>query len=120
MKSSTLVLCCSALLNVSWGMPLILLLLAPPESMDQAKVMAKQASDGEPIEMTRATDNPGSGPLCAAEVHKTDCNEKDSYHGFAHLYFEHPTDLPRPLTLTMPAYTLQVSSGSTHQSLLIQ
>jgi len=120
MRSSTLVLWCSALLNVSWGQIITLLLLAPPELMDQAKVMAKQGSDGGPIEMTRATDAPGSASFCAAEVHTLDCDGKDSYHGFAHLHFEHPTNLPRPLTLTMPAYALQVSLGSTHQSLLNQ
>ena len=122
MKSSTLVLWCSALLNVSWGQRLALLLLAPPESMDQAKVMAKKDSDGEPIVMSRATDDHESRPLCATDVFtmSLDCNEENRYHGFATLNFAHPTDLPRPLTLTMPDYTLHVSFVSMHQSQLTQ
>jgi len=79
-------------------------------------VVAKKFGDGEPVEMTRATDDPESEGVCAQGF----CNEKDKHHRFVKLHFGHPTDLPRPLTLTMPAYTLQVSSGSTHQSLLIQ
>jgi len=91
--------------------------------MDLAKVMTEKTGDGESIVMTRATDDPESGPLCAAEVFTSlrDCDnqdQKDKYHGFAFLYFDHPTDLPRPLTLTMPGYTLQVSLDSPCQSLL--
>ena len=108
MRSSTLVLCCSALLSVTWGQTLTLVLLALPESMDLAKVVAKKFGDMEPVEMTRATEGPEGQPRCTEEEI---CNEKDAYQAVARLYFVGPNNLPRPLTLTMPDYTLQVSLG---------
>lgn len=124
MKPSTLVLWCSALLSVTWGQTVTLVLLAPPESMDLAKVVAKKFGGGESIGMSRATDDPESRPLCAADdfikSFALHCNEENRYYGFASLDFAHPTNLPRQLTLAMPDYTLQVSLGSTQQSLLSQ
>lgn len=89
----------------------LLTIMAPSALMDQAKVWGKKTSEGDPVEMTRANDDPGSGPLCATPVFSLElnCDEKDFYHGFANVFFSQPTDLPREIDVIMPDYTLNVS-----------
>lgn len=109
MKLPYLLLGISVILPATLGFQLTM--LAPSALMDQAKVWGKKTSEGDPVEMTRAIDDPGSRPACASPVFsgELNCDEKDYYYGFANVFFSQPTDIPRLIDVIMPDYTLNVS-----------
>lgn len=109
MKLPYLLLGISVILPATHGFHLTM--MAPSASRDQAKVWGKKTSEGGPVEMTRAIDDPGSGPLCASSAFsgELNCDEKDFYYGFANVIFSQPTDIPRLIDVIMPDYTLNVS-----------
>jgi hypothetical protein len=96
--------------------------LVPDQWKDIAVVNGMNSSSGVPLDMTRESADPGSMGLgfypCLSGL---DCSESGNSlnygvaksnslnYGVAKIDFSSPTTNPRPISITLPNYTLQVS-----------
>ena len=84
--------------------------LVPDQWKDIAVVNSKNSSSGVPLDMTQELEDPkGMGFYpCLSGLDCSDLGNSLNYY-VATMGFSSPTTIPRPISITLPNYTLQVS-----------
>ena len=84
--------------------------MVPDKWKDVVLVNSKNSSTGVPWDMTRESADPESGGVCPYMTtgdYPDSCNGLN--YGVTMIDFSSPTTDPRPISITFPDYTLQVS-----------
>jgi hypothetical protein len=100
----------SLLLPLTMAVDFRLTVLVPDKWKDTAVVNGKKSSTGVAVVMTRDSVDPesmGQCPCMQMSDGVESCDSKN--YGVAKTNFSRPTTNPRPITIVLPDYTLQVS-----------